>query len=1072
MGKPMDSKLGLQKEIVPVKLSRPRLLQTYPRTHLFTILSQSMENCALWICGPAGSGKTTLVNSFLETADIPDIWYGVDPTDTDIASFFYYMSKAWEKISTDTDTSLPLFTKEFFPQISIFTNRFFTLFSQHVPHPLALVLDNYQAAGEEAQIHEVLCSAIEILQGKISIIICSRTKPPAAFARAKANRTLHVLNWHHLRLQKKEVKGVIRCITHKPYPDAVISELHRKTDGWISGLLLLLLKNEAHDNIQPHQLAHQTPDEIFDYLGSTIFDGLEPEIQTILVRLSYLSSISLDAARDLGGDLACGVLEKLIKKNGFTTITMTNPPEYRFHPLFQEFLQKKAQQFFSGPAHEDLLVRTASILAKEKKSEDAVRLYIRSNQFRKAMNLILDMAPVLASQGRFQTLEEWIDAFPHEVVLKMPWLVFWKGTCKIPTAPDHAKTLLKKALAIFETQADPSGCFMSLSGILDAITFRFDTFRELDRYFEKCRILETQFGITGPPEVFLKLTASMLNALLLRNIDPAETKKWNDRAWQVLLATKDGNLTLQIFSPLILLRIMQGDLCAAGNLLTVFKRITHKKTAPLYYIGFLNIKTFHAWLSADFQEGLTAARQAMKVEKQTGISIYFLGLRAHAALCAMGLGKYDTAKKLLEEVTPDLDQQGLWHQSLYHYALAWLHLLTENITDCRYHALAFFEKTTHSGNEMMLTNGHLLMAKMYYATGERQAAETHLKQSFRFCSRFGSVQDKFMALLTLTTFLLDKKAEKRAEKTLRKAFYLGRTWDYRYSFCWIPREMARLFGHALKNDIEVKYVRSLVCTHHLIIDTPPLDIPNWPWPLQFFSFGGFAIQREETPLPLSRKTRQKPATILKYLMAKGGKNIPEHALQDALWPDSDGDAAQNACKITLHRLRKLLGRNDALVRKQGMLSLNAKIVWTDTLAFQSCCRRIEQNHDPHESLENGLQLFNELFLLYRGPFLCEEQGSWAIPEREKLRSKFLYAIQKIADLLEHQGEWQKAIHCYRQGLEIDPFLESLYPRLMQAYVQTGRKTEALGIFRQCKKILRAEPGASLPEKMHILKQAL
>ncbi len=725
--KPMDTRLGLQKEIFPVKLSRPRLQPTCPRTRLFSILAESVGTCALWICGPAGSGKTTLINSFLYTTDISCIWYSVDQTDTDIASFFYYMSKAWKKISTDTASSLPFFTQEFFPKTSIFTHRFFNLFSQHVPHPLALVLDNYQAAGEYPRLHEVLCNAIDILHGKISIIICSRTEPPAVFARARANRTLRMLNWHHLQFQKKEVKEVIHYTTGTTYPNTVISDLHQKTDGWIAGLLLVLLKKETNDDMEPHLLVQQTPEEIFDYLGTTIFDNLEPDIQTILVKLSYLSRISLHAAQTLGGKLACRVLETLIQKNGFTFVSMNSPPEYHFHPLFQEFLQKKAPLFFSLSEHHELLIQTASILAEEGKTEDAITLYIRSLNFMKAMHLILDKAPILVSQGRVQTIETWINAFPQEIFITQPWLIFWKGACKIPTAPDQAKTLFQKALDIFEAQADPAGCFMSLSGMLDAIAFQFNTFREFDRYFEKCRILEARFGIAGPPEVIQKLTASMLLALLLGGNDPADVKKWSDRAWQMLHGTKDANLALQIFSPLIFLRMIQGDLCAAEHLLKIFKEVTHKKTAPLSYITFLDLKIFHAWLSANFEKGLTAARQAMKVEKETGIFLFFLGLRVHAALCAMGLGRYDTAKKLLEEVTPNLSHEGLWNQSFYHYAFFWLHLLTENITDCRYHALAYFEKVTQSGTKMMLTSGHLLMAKTFYALGEKNRRNTSEK---------------------------------------------------------------------------------------------------------------------------------------------------------------------------------------------------------------------------------------------------------------------------------------------------------------------------------------------------------
>jgi LuxR family transcriptional regulator, maltose regulon positive regulatory protein len=1068
----MDTRLGLQKEIFPVKLSRPRLQPTCPRNRLFAILRESVGTCAIWICGPAGSGKTTLVNSFLDTTDIPCIWYGVDPTDTDIASFFYYMSNAWKKISSDAAFSLPFFTQEFFPKISIFTNRFFNLFSQHIPRPLAIVLDNYQAAGEEAQLHDVLCSAIDILQGKISIIICSRTEPPAAFARARANRALRVLNWHHLQFQKKEVKEVIQYITGSTYPNNVISDLHQKTDGWIAGLLLVLLKKQANDDMEPHLLVQQTPEEIFDYLGTTIFNNLDPEIQTILVKLSYLPRISLSAAQTLGGKLACSVLETLIRKNRFTFVSMNNSPEYHFHPLFQEFLQKKAHVCFSNSEHNELLLQTASILAEEGKSEDAITLYLGSRHFMKAMGLILDRAPILVSQGRVQTIETWINAFPQDVFMTNPWLIFWKGTCKIPTAPDQAKTLFQKALAIFETQSDPAGCFLSLSGILDAITFQFNIFQEMDPYFEKCRLFEARFGLVGPPEVILRITASMLNALVLRRPDSEDTKKWSERGWQVLHMTKDVNLTLQIFSPLIILRIMQGDLFAAEHLLQVFKKVSHKKASPLSYIVFQDLKSFHAWLSGNFQKGLTAARQAMAIERETGVSLIFLPLRVHAAASAIGLGRYDRARKLLEEVTPFLDHQGLWNQCLYHNIFFWLNLVTENFSECRHHAKAFFEKGTQAGNRMILTSAHLSMAKMFYAFGEKQNAEMHLKQSFHFCSRYGTIQDKFMALLTLAIFFLDKQADTRATKVLRKALYLGRIWNYRYGFFWVPKEMARLFSHALKNDIEVKYVRTLIREHNLIPERPPLNIANWPWPIRIYSFGGLQIYLGENVLQFSRKAQQKPMTILKYMMAKPGTNVPEHALLDAVWPHSDGDAAYNTFKITLHRLRKMLGSKNAIAHKQGALAFNAFIVWTDNLALKSCCSRIDKDLEEQNCVETALQLLNELLLLYRGPFLPEEQSSWVIPEREKLRSKFLSAIKKIADQLEHQGQLEQAINCCRQALEVDPLLESLYPRIMQNYVQLGKKTEALGIYRQCKAVLQAELGASPPEKMQILKQAL
>ena len=1068
----MDKAPGHTRQFLPVKLTRPGLQKTYPRLRLFNILSKLHSQCALWISGPAGSGKTTLVNSFLDTEGIDCIWYGVDQTDSDIASFFYYMGKAWEETFPEASASLPLLTQEFLSEISIFTKRFFHLFLEPVSSPFAIVLDNYQATGENARLHEVLRDAMDITAGKITLIVCSRTKPPAAFARSMANRRLQILGWDQLRFQKKETQGAIHCLTASQFPKTVISDLHRKTDGWIAGLLLLLIKKGGHDNLEPHLLTHHTPDEVFDYLGNTIFDTLDPEVKEILMKLSHLSRISLDAAKILAGNHAGDILKILNRHNSFTYVNMSDPPEYYFHPLFQEFLQKKARQFFSFHLFDALLLTSASLLEKEGKSEDAINLYIRSGHFTGAVNLILSQAPALVSQGRIRTLEMWINEIPKKMVSEIPWLIFWQGICKIPTVPEQAKSLFRKSLDLFEARSEAAGCFMALSGILDAITFQFNVFQEIDEYFEKCRQLEARFGIHGPPEMLLRLTASMLNALVLRSPNSEDTKKWSERGWEILHMTKDITLTLQIFSPLIMLRIMQGDLYGAGHLLEVFQNVTQRKTAPLPYLVFQDLKSFHAWLSSDFQIGLTAAQRGMALEKETGITLLFLALRSHGAAAAMGLGRYDTARKLLEEVAPRLNRQERWNQCLYHYVFSWFHLLSGNWVDCRYHALAFFEKASQTGNGLILAGGHLLMAKMRFALDERQAAESHLRQSFRFCSRYHTLQDKFMALLTRAYFLLEKGLNARVDNPLRKALHLGRKWNFRYGFLWIPREMARLSAYALKKDIETAYVRTLIKTHHLLPEEPPVDIPNWPWPIQITSLGGFNVRLEENDLRFSRKIQQKPLTILKYILAHGGRDVPEYAVLDALWPDSDGDDAHNAFTTTLHRLRKLLGRSDALAHAQGRLSLNAFLVWTDTQAFEACCGRILEQITAQASLRDTLDLSGELFQLYPGPFIPEEQVAWVIPERERLRSKFLDAVQKVTDHLEYLACGSEAILCCRQALERDPLLEPVYLRLMQAYTRMGKKTEALAIYRLCEAILKAERGDTPSQKMTALKQSL
>src|SRR5262249_14979665 len=73
------------------KLTRPQLSAAVPRLRLFKLLDDSNTKPLIWIHGPPGAGKTTMVADYLTTKKISGIWYQVDRDDADLASFFYYL---------------------------------------------------------------------------------------------------------------------------------------------------------------------------------------------------------------------------------------------------------------------------------------------------------------------------------------------------------------------------------------------------------------------------------------------------------------------------------------------------------------------------------------------------------------------------------------------------------------------------------------------------------------------------------------------------------------------------------------------------------------------------------------------------------------------------------------------------------------------------------------------------------------------------------------------------------------------------------------------------------------------
>src|SRR5215467_15525898 len=76
------------------KLTRPATAATYSRTRLFEELDKADAAPVVWVVGPAGSGKTTLIADYTATRRLQSLWYQVDRGDTDIASFFFYLAQA------------------------------------------------------------------------------------------------------------------------------------------------------------------------------------------------------------------------------------------------------------------------------------------------------------------------------------------------------------------------------------------------------------------------------------------------------------------------------------------------------------------------------------------------------------------------------------------------------------------------------------------------------------------------------------------------------------------------------------------------------------------------------------------------------------------------------------------------------------------------------------------------------------------------------------------------------------------------------------------------------------------
>lgn len=1046
------------------KITRPSAEGILPRRRLFQLLDRARHRPILWVSGPPGSGKTSLVASYLDSRKLPCLWYQVDEGDSDIATFFYYMGLAGKKAAPRKKKPLPLLTPEYLQGISTFTLRYFeNLFSRFKP-PYILVLDNYHWVSPGSNFHDVISDGLSSIPDGINVFLISRHDLPPVLTRLHANGQIGMLGWDQLRLTLEESTGIALRRAKRKLPKETMRFLHNATDGWTVGLILML-ENLIREGTVSQSFSKLTPREIIDYFGSEFFDRTPKEIQELLLKTSFLPRITVKMAEKLTGlPNADTILSALNRNNNFTEVHYAPEPVYQYHQLFREFLMARAKETFSSETLSALCRQSALLLEETGQTEAAISLFCDIEDWGAMGQLIMKQAPLMLAHGRYRTLEEWLDSLPGEILKNDPWLLYWKGASRSPFDPSLAQPYFEQAFYKFRPQHNLPGIFLAWSGVVDCILYSWGDFEHLDRWIKLFPELPENPEGSLPPEIWISVVSSMVNASTFHpRPEDLETKGWMRRAASILEGPGSPLAKAKTLSAMNHWYVEKGDVEQSSLVIRSFQRLAQSEEAsPVILIMKSLAEGMHYQMSGDQEKCLKAISEGLKTSENTGIFILYYILIEHSILSYQNMGDFGMAQTLLEKVASSWNRLNLFEKAYYHFCQARQFFFHSDLNAAMAHAELALKPTKDSVNYVGLCLIYLLTSQVMHRIGKQQEAWTHLYEAFRIAEGLGSKFLEYSGLMIEAYFHCEEGDEVSGLVSLRKALTIGKDRGLMNTLVDQPTVTAKLCIKALEEEIEVPYVQDLVRKRKLIPEKPPLHLENWPWPLKIYTLGRFVIHKDGNPLPTHRKAQQKPLDMLKVLIALGGRGIREVEISDTLWPEADGDAAHMSVTATLHRLRELLGREEAVRLREGHLTLDERICWVDAWAFERLLGEAEVKWRDGIT-ERAAHLTEKAIGLYRGPFLGQEmEQPWTMATSERLRSKFLRGIRKFSDYWCQTKQWEKARECYQKGIEVDDLAEELCRGLMTCYQNLGLNAEALLSFyrrfeKRLKTVLEIEP---------------
>lgn len=1008
-------------KVVPrlAKLAPPRIPAAVRRDRLLDRIDALRVRPVVWVAGWPGAGKTTLVADYLQARCGTSLWLQADAEDGDAGAFCEYLSIAARQTLGAKAEGLPRFGAEHSHNVPRFLRRYFR--SLYRACELTVVIDNFQEIPEGSPVRAALAEVVQEIPHGANLIVISRAMPGPEFARPLAAGAIGTVGWEDLRLTLEEAHGIVGDVVADV--DAMVS-LYAASEGWAAGLVLL--RERFHrTGLVNHAMQGDSMELVFGYFAGLLFADESPRVKESLMRLALLPRMTVTDAVAMSGDAAAGeLLERLHRLHLFTTRRFQPEVTFEFHALLRQFLKAQARSGLAPDEYLRACRQAASCLESAEDGSGAIAIHAEIGDTDAVESVVLRFAPRWLKEGRVRTLADAIARLPEDRVTASAALSYFAGMACIALDQKQARQSLATAFHAFEAAGDFEGQVRAACGVVETYFGNYSEFASIGDWCDRLYRLMQSSALTGlPDDVRLGALGGFLAAGvygrpehpglsaaavdvrdLLVSADMPDEQRLRIGTWFITYCSacecvELGRSVIPMLDKLAagrtigpvrrmwwsirlgFFRYLEGDLDAAhhclhaGYALSVEEGIRQAD-------GLIALWSMYVHIASERPEERPAAipEPRRSVQPWRIADMVYVDAAESAELTRRDIDDPKVLRLAREAVELTDRAQLLWIRVCYRvtlgFTLAHFGRFDEALA-CVDEMLALV-----AGTCLYRYAGEADGVRAYVALRRGCASKAHaeLARWVRIMSTEGTMRFRWFRVPHLA--LLDEAVASGVEAE-RARHLLQRYWP----------ERARAASHALQPPLRVRLL------------------------------GRFEISQQGKQVDLGRRPPGRLLDVLQLLVLRGRPWVTTSELMDALWPESEGDRANQALKVAIHRLRRLLGTPHAVEVSGRQLRLAPAWVTSDFAEFVAIADECftEAAHGGHEWVERA----STALLGYGGPLLEGSDRPWIVAERARTERKIRRLALAVIDRCIADGHFELAesvaAHLTDRGIAgIDP----------------------------------------------------